>query len=155
MASPETCHQLVASASAPGKVILFGDHAVVYGRSAVAASVSDLRVQVDLALTNTNHIVIHFVDLLRDIDGNALKYSISVQDMQTSLGFLAGMWLCNNCLCIHLLFCKIMSHINELYVWSFFFISFFTKQTCIKKPIQQVSKDPWKAVHLQKRLFLR
>lgn len=82
---------LVASASAPGKVILFGDHAVVYGRSAVAASVSDLRVQVDLALTTNNHIIIHFVDLLRNVDGNALKYSISVEEMQKSLGFLAGM----------------------------------------------------------------
>ena len=35
------------SASAPGKVILFGEHAVVYGATAVAAALSDLRIVVD------------------------------------------------------------------------------------------------------------
>ena len=37
-----------SSASAPGKVILFGEHAVVYGTKAIAASLSDLRVVVDI-----------------------------------------------------------------------------------------------------------
>lgn len=34
--------------SAPGKVILFGEHAVVYGTTAVAAALSDLRIYVDM-----------------------------------------------------------------------------------------------------------
>ncbi len=37
-----------AIASAPGKVILFGEHAVVYGVTAVAAALSDLRIVVDM-----------------------------------------------------------------------------------------------------------
>ena len=41
---------LQACASAPGKLILFGEHSVVYGYTAVAAAISDMRVtaQVDL-----------------------------------------------------------------------------------------------------------
>jgi mevalonate kinase len=34
--------------SAPGKTILFGEHAVVYGVTAIAAALSDLRMFVEL-----------------------------------------------------------------------------------------------------------
>jgi mevalonate kinase len=39
---------VVISATAPGKIILFGEHAVVYGRPAIAAPVSQLRAKAEI-----------------------------------------------------------------------------------------------------------
>lgn len=43
---PGTESEITVVSSAPGKVILFGEHAVVYGKTAVGAAVSDLRIVV-------------------------------------------------------------------------------------------------------------
>jgi mevalonate kinase len=59
---------LNACASAPGKVILFGEHAVVFGEPAVAAALSDLRITVKVALTSTKQIRIRMPDLPTPID---------------------------------------------------------------------------------------
>lgn len=53
MASIPTLRRRRVCASAPGKAILFGEHAVVYGKTAVAVAVSDLRIQAEL-VSRTN-----------------------------------------------------------------------------------------------------
>lgn len=55
-------------ASAPGKAILFGEHAVVYGEPAVAAALDDLRIYCRLDECETNHIRIRMADLTVPID---------------------------------------------------------------------------------------
>ena len=55
---------LAVCASAPGKVILFGEHAVVYGQPAVAAALSDLRIAVKITPKHhTNTVIIKMLDL--------------------------------------------------------------------------------------------
>jgi mevalonate kinase len=50
-------------ASAPGKVILFGEHAVVYGEPALAACLSDLRIWVKITRSRFNQLEVMLPDL--------------------------------------------------------------------------------------------
>jgi mevalonate kinase len=52
-----------ASASAPGKLIIFGEHAVVYGQPAIASCLSDLRIKVDAQIRDDGIVSIHLPDL--------------------------------------------------------------------------------------------
>ena len=75
--------------SAPGKVILFGEHAVVYGTTAVAASLSDLRifVQVKLVSLSSNSssspsdILVKFHDI-KDDQGEIIKCRLPFTKLQ-------------------------------------------------------------------------
>jgi mevalonate kinase len=53
--SNDSLHVITSSASAPGKLILFGEHAVVHNQPAIAACLSNLRIQVDASITILEH----------------------------------------------------------------------------------------------------
>ncbi|MCB9008699.1 MAG: mevalonate kinase [Ardenticatenaceae bacterium] len=55
----------VTQASAPGKIILFGEHAVVYGRPAIAAPISQLRAKATVTHSSSNNCYIIAPDLER------------------------------------------------------------------------------------------
>ena len=55
----------VTEATAPGKIILFGEHAVVYGRPAIAAPISQLRARATITHSSSNNCYIVAPDLNR------------------------------------------------------------------------------------------
>jgi len=56
---------IVAEATAPGKIILFGEHAVVYGRPAIAAPISQLRAKAHVYYSSSNNCYLIAPDLQR------------------------------------------------------------------------------------------
>ena len=68
-----------SAASAPGKVILFGEHAVVSGATAVATSLSDLRVEAHVHPLQGNpgvEIVLGFLDGNEEGYASSLKWTL-------------------------------------------------------------------------------
>lgn len=55
MAAGPTPRHITVTASAPGKLILFGEHSVVYGCPAVAGAVSDLRIHIQIVSKRGSH----------------------------------------------------------------------------------------------------
>jgi len=81
-------HQRFTS-SAPGKVILFGEHAVVYGTTAVAAALSDLRIVVDVELVQDNETTLEAIlhDIASPTDpSQPFEMHISLSRIQELLG---------------------------------------------------------------------
>lgn len=88
--SDDTINTAFASASAPGKVILFGEHAVVHGVSAIAAALSDLRIEVGLsALADVNGTKLVLLDML-DSEGNPQEVFTSWDSIEATCTVPAG-----------------------------------------------------------------
>ncbi len=56
---------MMTEASAPGKIILFGEHAVVYGRPAIAIPVSHIRAQAQVHDSQGNQVTVMLPDVER------------------------------------------------------------------------------------------
>lgn len=82
---------LSATASAPGKAILFGEHAVVHGVTAIAAALSDLRIFADITLKpGRSELVATFSDVtpIGD-DGEAKPIVVSFEKLQQAMPYNA------------------------------------------------------------------
>jgi len=82
---PSSSSSFTSEASAPGKVILFGEHAVVYGVTAIAAALSDLRIVVNVASTAQPRLDVRLHDVVGP-DGLPFVHSVAVPDLLATLG---------------------------------------------------------------------
>ena len=71
-------------ASAPGKVILFGEHAVVYGKPAIAVAV-DKRAIIKISENEKDHIRVHIDNLGASATLDQLNHEISVENGKSGI----------------------------------------------------------------------
>lgn len=76
----------ICRASAHGKLILIGDHAVCYGAKAVAVPVYGPELSISLSLSKTTSIIINDSDLTMQLSG-LLGDALSIMDIPDSLCF--------------------------------------------------------------------
>jgi mevalonate kinase len=75
--------------SAPGKIILFGEHAVVYGRPALAVPVTQVHADVDVSDSPRAGIMIHAPDINLHAEVNTLPSDHPIASVIHNLFFLA------------------------------------------------------------------
>ncbi|MEW5938210.1 MAG: mevalonate kinase [Chloroflexota bacterium] len=80
----------MAHASAPGKIILFGEHAVVYGRPALAAPVTQVHADVEVTESPRPGIWIHAPDISLDAELSSLPADHPIGAAITSVFARAG-----------------------------------------------------------------
>ncbi|TYZ60965.1 hypothetical protein PybrP1_005320 [[Pythium] brassicae (nom. inval.)] len=68
--------------SAPAKVLLFGEHAVVYGSACVAAALDDLRLYVSVEAAASDAIELLFCDLVSEADKAPLRRSFALAQLR-------------------------------------------------------------------------
>jgi mevalonate kinase len=79
----------VTTASAPGKIILFGEHAVVYGRPALAVPVTQVHADVQVLGSDSAGIWIHAPDVGLHIELNALPSDHPIASVLHNFFYLA------------------------------------------------------------------
>jgi len=77
-------------ASAPGKIILFGEHAVVYGRPALAVPVTQVHADVEVTASRDNQTLIHAPDINLHAELNSLPSDHPIASVIHNLLFSLG-----------------------------------------------------------------
>ena len=80
----------MTKASAPGKIILFGEHAVVYGRPALAVPVTQIHADVDVTDSSRAGIWIHAPDISLHAELNSLPSDHPIASVIHNLFFSLG-----------------------------------------------------------------